>query len=847
MSQFAPPGVLVNAEGLVLQFRGSTGAYLEPPMGKASFDVLKMARDGLMLPLRAAISKAKREHKPVRRDDVRVRDDAGTRHITLQVIPLRNLKEPYFLILFEETGASSTADAQAATPRMPASKRGAANRVLELERELAETRDYLQSIQEQNEAGADDLQASGEELQSANEELQSINEELETSKEELESTNEELTTINDEMLSRNGELNRANADLNNVQVSIHTAILLLSRDLVIRRFTPAAAKIFNLVSTDIGRAIGSIRNNLDLPNLETLLGEVVETVTLHEAEVQGKDGCWYSLRARPYLTSDNKIDGVVLVLSDIDSIKRSERAVVAERDYAKAILRTSPVPLLVLRADLRVNTANEAFYETFQVEPSATEGCLIYEIGGGQWDIPKLRALLEEIIPRDNVFNGFEVTHEFADIGPRTMLLNARRLESEDDVPERILLSIEDISVRKEAERALLQNQELFLAVIEQAPVGVFTLDAELRVQHINTRALPAFAEQLPVVGRDFAELAHTFWRPEVAKELLAILRRTVETGESYTAASFTHQRVDRNDEESYDWQVRRILLPDGQHGLVCYFTDITERAKTERTVRETEEGMRLATEATAVGIWQWNVTTNAMRWDAQMFRMYGIEPTANGLLPFSEWCECVVPEDLPHRLKTLRETVRIAGKSRGAFRIRRRNDWATRHIQSAETARTNVQGETEWVVGTNLDVTTAQEAKLLLRARDRELQSLADNTPDMLTRLDREYRHLFVNKAVEQATGLSSVGMMGKTHRQLGFPSQFCELWESTLQSVFETGQADVIEFPYAGPGGARQYSTRFVPELDVSGWVQSVLGITIDNTNQMQLEQSLRAGDRR
>ena len=847
VSQFAPPGVIINAEGQVLQFRGSTGAYLEPPLGKASFDILKMAREGLILPLRAAITKAKREHKPVRRDDVRVRHDGGTRAIALQVIPLRNVKEPCFLILFEEAGTSPTGVAQVPTARAPANKREVATRVAELERELAETRDYLQSMQEQNEAATEELQASSEELQSANEELQSINEEMETSKEELESTNEELTTINDEMVSRNGELNRLNADLNNVQVNIHTAILLLSRDLTIRRFTPAAIKLFNLTASDIGRTIGSIRHNLDLPTLETLLADVVDTVSLHEADVQDKHGCWYSLRARPYLTLDNKIDGVVLVLSDIDSVKSSERAVAGERDYAEAILRTAPVPLLVLCDDLRVNTANEAFYDTFRVEPAATEERLIYEIGGGQWNIPELRALLEDIIPRNKVFNGFEVTHDFVGIGPRTMLLNARRLDSEDRAPERILLSIEDISARKAAEEVLRQNRELFLAVIEQAPVGVYTLDTELRVQHMNSRALPAFAELHPIIGRGFAEMAHALWPEPVANELLTIFRNTLETGAAYTAPSFTHERVDRHVEESYNWEVRRILLPDGQRGLVCYFNDITERVQTERALRESEEGMRLATEATAVGIWQWNVITNQVRWDSQMFRMYGVEPTADGFVPFSEWCECVVPEDLPHHLETLRETVRVAGKSRGEFRIRRRNDWAPRHIQSVETARTDPQGQTDWVVGTNLDVTDAKAAQLLLRIRERELQSLADNTPDMLTRIDREYRHLFVNTAVEHATGMSAFEMLGKTHRQMGFPAQLCELWESAIQSVFDNGQPKLIEFMYAGTAGERQYSTRFVPELSARGSTESVLGVTIDITNQVRLEQSLRAGDRR
>ena len=102
VNQFAPPGVLINAELQILQFRGPTGAYLEPPAGKASFDVLKMAREGLMLPLRAAINQAKKENKTVRRENVRVKQNGKTRTVNLEVIPLKNLRERCFLILFEE-------------------------------------------------------------------------------------------------------------------------------------------------------------------------------------------------------------------------------------------------------------------------------------------------------------------------------------------------------------------------------------------------------------------------------------------------------------------------------------------------------------------------------------------------------------------------------------------------------------------------------------------------------------------------------------------------------------------------------------------------------------------------
>src|SRR5207244_10625390 len=128
-------------------------------------------------------------------------------------------------------------------------------------------------------------------------------------------------------------------------------------------------------------------------------------------------------------------------LSDIDTLKRSEQEITVARDYAEAVLRTTRYPLVVLTAELRVHAANAAFYQTFKVPPGETNGRLIYEVGNGQWNIPKLRELLEDILPRNSFFDDFEVTHDFERIGRRTMLLNARRLNTDEAAaPQRILL-----------------------------------------------------------------------------------------------------------------------------------------------------------------------------------------------------------------------------------------------------------------------------------------------------------------------------------------------------------------------------------------------------------------------
>jgi len=356
----------------------------------------------------------------------------------------------------------------AASPPAPPGKKGgvrsglavAHRRIAELEREQAETRDYLQSVQEQQEAANEEIQASNEEVTSANEELQSINEELETSKEELESTNEELTTVNEEMANRNAVLHQLNSDLVNLQRSTRLAIVLFKRDLTIHRFTSEAEKPFNLLATDVGRPLSAIRHRLDMPDLEGFIAGVIDTVHEAEREVLDKGGRWYSLRVRPYLNLDNKVDGAVLVLVDIDALKRTEQAISEARAYAETVIQTVRDPLVVLSADLRVHSANEAFYNTFKVSAAETEGRLIFELGNGQWNIPKLRELVEDVILRSNFFNDFEIEHGFGQIGHRTFFVNARLLQGAESRAKMILLGIQDITERKQAEAAVIQAQQ---------------------------------------------------------------------------------------------------------------------------------------------------------------------------------------------------------------------------------------------------------------------------------------------------------------------------------------------------------------------------------------------------
>ncbi len=374
LDRFVPPGVLVDTDFEILQFSGDTVPYLAPRSGKASLNVLKMAREGLAIPLRSALLQAAKTRTVIRAEGLSIKASGRDIMLDLAVIPIQG--EPPaaaaggFLVLFEARGPS-------AQP-LPAVKRGkpskkqdtALEQVIErLERELATTREHLRSLVEHEQAAYEELQSANEESQSANEELQSINEELQTSKEEIQSSNEELTTVNDELHTRNLETGRLNDDLTNLILSLDMAVVIVGRDLCIRRFSPAAGRLLNVIASDLGRPISDIRMKIDLPDISELLSECIDAVSSREREVQGENGAWYSLRVRPYVTLDNKIDGAVVILVDVDKIRRA-------REYAESLVATIRQPLLVLDGDLRVQTANRSFFETFGVGPEETEGHL---------------------------------------------------------------------------------------------------------------------------------------------------------------------------------------------------------------------------------------------------------------------------------------------------------------------------------------------------------------------------------------------------------------------------------------------------------------------------------------
>ena len=333
-----------------------------------------------------------------------------------------------------------------------------------------------------------------EELLSLNEELQSTNEELETSKEELQSLNEEMNTINRQLEEKNAQLRTINTDLQNLLASTDVPTIFLDRDFRITFFTPAATELMRLIPSDVGRSIRDIKERFRDDRLLEDARSVLEKLATVSAEVPTDDGRWYVRKIVPYRSDDDRIDGVCLTFSDVTALKTAMQSAEGARLFAEAIVRTIGTPLLVLNGDLRISAANDAFFRTFRTSPQDTLGQKIYDLGNRQWDIPRLRELLEHVLPESKQVKNYDMEHVFDHIGKRAMRVNARVLERAER--PLMLVSIEDITEWRNAEAAARTQADQMKDEHQRKDQFLAMLGHELR------NPLAALNHGLELVGR---------------------------------------------------------------------------------------------------------------------------------------------------------------------------------------------------------------------------------------------------------------------------------------------------------------------------------------------------------
>ena len=467
VEHYAPAAVLINTQSEALYFEGPTDDYLKVPSGETSRDLLAMARQGLRARLSSAI-RAARQSEAAATDRAAIMRGGKNVGVTVEVHPVTLDGTRLFLVTF----ADQPDVAPTPAPDAPA---GEINH--QLEQELETTRTDLRNTIRDYEQSTEELKAVNEEAMSMNEEFQSTNEELETSKEELQSLNEELTTLNTQLQQKIDDERRMSDDLNNLLSSSGIATLFLDTEFKIMRFTPATRELFNVISKDIGRPFGDITGKVDDPDLLKDAEAVLESLQSVQCEVESDSGQWFIRRVLPYRTQSGKIDGVVVTFAEISDLKTQQSKTTAAREYAENIVDTVREPLMVLDGALNILSVSKSFQKVFGVAKTKLTGKHIFSVQNRQWDVPKLRKLLEAILPEQTTVESFDLTLQSGDQGHRDMVLNARRIVDGEDHPELILLALEDVTEQKQEQKAVVDREARLSAILDAAPEAILTID----------------------------------------------------------------------------------------------------------------------------------------------------------------------------------------------------------------------------------------------------------------------------------------------------------------------------------------------------------------------------------
>jgi two-component system CheB/CheR fusion protein len=486
VKQLAPPSLLIDENFDIVHMSAHVGRYLRFAGGEPTRNLLKLIHPDLRPDLHSALLEAKSREpgSAIQSRRLTVELEGKPRPVSLSVRQATGRPEAahgFYLVIFDEATAVAPIDSGEASQE---EQRRDYESVTRLEDELQHTKEQLRLTIEQYETSTEELRASNEELQAINEELRSATEELETSKEELQSVNEELTTVNQEYREKIEEVGRANSDLQNLMASTDIGTIFLDRGFQIKRYTPRAQELFNIVGADIGRPLQHFTHKLDYDSLPADAQEVLRTLQTVEREVHSSDGSWYLARLLPYRTLDDKIDGVVLTFIDITSRRRVEEQL---REQAARLREQAEIvdlgDLLVRDADDRIVLWSAGCERLYGYTRQEALGRNVHELL--KTEFPEPLAEINATLENNGQWEG-ELVH-VGRAGNRIVVVSRWVLHRHDPSRTAVVLQVNnDITARREAEEALLhadRNKDQFLATLAHElrnPLGAMLNSVEL-------------------------------------------------------------------------------------------------------------------------------------------------------------------------------------------------------------------------------------------------------------------------------------------------------------------------------------------------------------------------------
>ena len=586
LKRFAPAAVLIDKNNEIVNFFGPTSQYLDLPQGDPIMEITSMVKEGLRLKLRGAIHKAAKNDTTITVEDAKVKRDNKYHSIKFSVSPIKgkDVRETFFLVSFQDKPSSELDTAKLDEPTS-----GEENLVQQLEAELVDTREDLQNTIEELETSNEELKASNEEMMSMNEELQSSNEELETSKEELQSMNEEINTVNAELREKVQDLERANDDIANLMNSTEVATVFLDNSMAIRRFTPAAKKLFNLIPSDVGRPIGDLVMRFNDPDLKIDAAGVMENEAVSYQEVEADENSWYIRRILPFKTQDNRVDGLVLTFSDISEIKEKEKIILDREQKYRVLVENANSAILRWGIDGKIRFFNEYAQDSFGYDEDEIigkdVGILVPDEDSGGNDLTELVKDLKH----DPEKYKYNVNENVRKDGSRFWMAwtNKPIYDEAGNVVEMLVVG-SDITALKNTEMALAASEKQKSLILENANDIIAYHDTKQNLVWANKAYLQA-------TGKTITELqgnkCFSCWGLESLCNGCPVTL-ALQTGKPQQGELTPENQINWSEDHGY-WNVRSAPVRDNEGNIIGAIEmahDISEQKKAEAKLTATLE-----------------------------------------------------------------------------------------------------------------------------------------------------------------------------------------------------------------------------------------------------------------
>lgn len=668
LSKYTPPGVIVDEQFDIVQFRGQTGAFLEPSPGKASLNVLKMAREGLSFEIRNALHRAKTANETFVKEGIPI--NKGKKLVTIEVVPLLNTISPHFLILFREElamGKGQEGKGRRQMAKGNEQRDAKDSRISQLEKDLLQAREDMCSITEDQEAANEELQSANEELLSGSEEMQTLNEELETSKEELQSTNEELLTVNQELFDRNEQYNHARLYAEAVVMTIHEPLVVLAKDFRIKSVNPSFYKTFQLTEEKtLGKVLFELENNgWDIPDLRSQLLKIqtqeeksLEWELSYRFPTVGERTICFN--ARP-LQKENGESWVLLAMEDI-----TERKIVEQnRNMLSTIVDNSNDAIISKKLDGTIMSWNRGAENIFGYSMEEMVGKNILFI------IPPELYYEEEMII-SKIKKGEAIPHfDTVRLGKGGKRINASvTISPLKDAKGKITGAskiLRDITEKIIAQKKIEESELRLNILIQSSPFAIGLLQGkDLIISAANDAIINILGKGPDIVGKPYFELM-----PELVEQgYKEVFHEVYITGKPVNAVE-TAVDIVRNgkmETQYYNFLLFAQRNIDNEiDGIGIIASEVTAMATYHHRLKESEEQFRQTADLLPDKVFKADANGNFFYINKAWEQTTGL---AQDELKNDGWLQTVHPDDLEEVKKHLKQIVETGNDCELQFRI---------------------------------------------------------------------------------------------------------------------------------------------------------------------------------